>query len=171
MQDDAIATHTIIIEPNNSLTVRGAWIFFSLVTLTCLTVGLTFASMGFWPVLPFVGLEIFAFGLCLGLSMRRGRYREIISISEGKIITQSGHSSEAQKTEFQRHWSQAELLAPKVPHHPHRLIIRCGAQCCEVASCLTETERKGLWKRLTALIGRVDQSPPLQASGDASPSS
>ncbi len=171
MRDEHTATHTIIIQPNNSLTTRGAWIFFGLVTATCLTVGVSFASMGFWPILPFVGLEIFAFGVCLGLSMRRGKYREVISISDGKIVAQSGHASGVQKTEFQRHWAQAELLTPKVPHHPHRLIIRCGAQCCEVASCLTETERKGLWKRLTALIGRVDQSPSLRARGDASPSS
>lgn len=171
MSTDPNVTHTIIVAPNNSLTPKGAWVFFGLISGTCAGIGLIFASAGFWPVLPFVGLEIFLFGLCLGLSLRRGNYREVISITDEKIITESGDIKNRNRQEFQRHWSKVELMPPALPHHPHRLVIRSGARCCEVASCLTETERKGLWRRLTALIGRVDQSPPLIRIGDRTPSS
>ena len=169
--ESAGKNRTIVVSPNNSLTPQGALVFFSIISLTCASVGLGFAAMGFWPILPFVGLEILVLGLCLRLSLRRGDYREVIFITNDKIITESGTGVVSKRVEFQRHWTKVELEAATLPHHPHRLLIRSGVRCCEVASCLTEAERKGLWTRLSELIGRVDQSPPLLLMGDETSSS
>ena len=36
--------------------------------------------MGFWPVVPFAGLEVGALGAAFWVSMRRNRYREVLDV-------------------------------------------------------------------------------------------
>src|SRR5258705_8678146 len=56
----------IELAPNCSLTVRAAAAFFGTLAFVTLAVALLFVVQGYWPVLPFAGLELP--GLFLGLA-------------------------------------------------------------------------------------------------------
>ncbi len=52
-----------VIRPNQSLSWRRALQAYAVIALTCLGIGITFALHGFWPVLPFAGLEVVVLGI------------------------------------------------------------------------------------------------------------
>ena len=64
----------IEISPNCSLSVRGALGFFAGLCCVSLSIGGLMAARGFWPILPFFGLEMLLLGWALlGLSALRSR--------------------------------------------------------------------------------------------------
>ena len=66
----------IEISPNCSLTPSGAWWFFGTLCAACLLVASFFVVRGFWPVLPFAGLELGLVGWALHASMQRRHHRQ-----------------------------------------------------------------------------------------------
>jgi uncharacterized membrane protein len=151
----------IEIAPNCSLSTRGALLFFS--SLCCVTFGFAafLAARGFWPVLPFAGLEMLLLGWALKVSLRRRFHRETITVSEADVRVESRDHSHYVEVVFPRHWARVKLRRPQSPLHPSCLTIESHGRRCEVGSFLTEQERQGLAQRLTRLIGRVDESPTL----------
>ena len=153
----------IEISPNCSLTVRGATIFFA--SLCCVSFGIAeLATLrGFWPVLPFAGLEMALLGWALHASLGRRHHRQTITVDEADVRVESWHRAGRVEVVFPRHWAQVKLRRPSSRMHPSRLTIESHGRHCEVGSFLTEEERRGLALRLQRLIGRVNESPPLLA--------
>ena len=133
--------------------------FVGIVAGTTFGVGTLFALEGFWPVLPFAGIEIAVLIWAVRASMRAGVERETIVISERWVtITHHGVKGEHCSV-FPRHGSKVKLHAPSTALHPSRLMLESRGQACEVGRFLTEDERRILAARLTQLVGNVDQSP------------
>jgi len=152
----------IEIAPNCSLSTRGALLFFSSLCFVTFGFGAFLASRGFWPVLTFAGLEMALLGWALKVSLRRRHHRETIIVSEADVRVESrDHSDHYVEVVFPRHWARVKLRRPQSPLHPSCLTIESHGRRCEVGSFLTEQERQGLARRLTRLIGRVDESPTL----------
>lgn len=155
----------IILIPNCSLTPRSAVLFFATLFIVSLTIALFFWSMGLWPVLPFWGLEMLLLGAALLLSLRRRRYRQelLLTESEISIITTSPAGEDRQR--FSRHWARVSLRSPRTSLHPSRLVIESHGRTLEIGHFLTEEERRSLARRLNAMVGRLNESPPLELSG------
>jgi uncharacterized membrane protein len=152
----------IELAPNCSLTNRQAVHFFTLTCAMAFGFALVLALKGFWPVLPFAGLEMAVLGFALKASLARGRTRQIISVSEDEVrIETRGIRGCRSEVVFPRHWAQVKLRADFVRSHPSHLTIESMGRACEVGQFLTEEDRRFLAKRLSALIGRVSESPPL----------
>ena len=69
-----------IIRPNQSLSWRGLLWIYAVVAVCLLGMSVAFALQGFWPVLPFAGLELLALGAAFYLCLARSQWREIVSI-------------------------------------------------------------------------------------------
>lgn len=162
---DALARfRRIELLPNCSLTVPGALLFFGSIALASLTFAAFFALNGYWPVLPWAGLELAVLGWALWASMRRRRWTQTITVTEREVeITTRGRHGET-RIVFSRHWASVRLRAPQ-GWHPSRLLIESHGRACEVGSFLTEEERRALSRRLAELIGRPAESPELGAAG------
>ena len=142
----------ILVSANASLTPRDAVVFFGVTAAASLLLAGLLAVRGFWPVLPFAGLELFALGLALGLSMRRGRYREFVSVYRDRIVIERGVGAVEERLEMPRHWTRVELVRAPRRGHPSRLLLSCHGKSREVGAVLTETERESLRLRLAELI-------------------
>jgi uncharacterized membrane protein len=143
------------LRPRCALTPQGARVFVSIVAGTTFGVGSLCALQGFWPVLPFAGLEIAVLVWAVRVSMRAGVERETIVISERWVtITHHGVKGEHCSV-FPRHWAKVKLRAPPVALHPSRLMLESHGRACEVGRFLTEDERRNLAARLTQLVGNV----------------
>jgi uncharacterized membrane protein len=151
----------IVLTPNCSLTPRSAAIFFGSIFAVSLTFAMLFVLKGLWPVLPFWGLEMVVLGVALHLSLKRRLYRQevLLTESEIRIITISPAGQE--KQEFSRHWAKVRLRRPRTNLYPSRLTIESHGRAFEVGGFLTEEERRSLATRLNALVGRLNESPPL----------
>ncbi len=151
----------IEISPHCALSVRGAWLFFGSVCLASFSLASFVALQGFWPVLPFAGLEMAVLGWALHQSMRRRHHRQIITVTADSVQIEERGPGTTQRSVFPRHWAQVRIRAGHSPLHPSRLTIESHGRRCEVGSFLNEQERTGLSRRLKRLIGRMDESPPL----------
>jgi uncharacterized membrane protein len=157
----------IVIAPNCSLSVRGALLFFLSACAPCFGVAGVLTFLGFWPVLPFAGLEMLLLGAALRISLARRHHRQTIMVSESEVTIQSNIGKIRSEVVFPRHWAQVKLRRPKSRLHPSRLVIESHGRQCAVGDFLTEDERRGLYGKLSELIGRVNESPTLGFAGEA----
>lgn len=142
--------------PRCSLTPRTARIFVLTVAAGTFGVASVFALQGFWPILPFAGLEIALLGWAVRASMRKGAERETIVVSEDFVTVQRRSAQGSDSSVFPRHWVKVKLHAPLAALHPSRLLLESHGRACEVGRFLTEDERRSLAARLKQVVGNVN---------------
>jgi uncharacterized membrane protein len=157
------ATH-IDLAPHCSLSTRGALVFFGSVCVATFGVAGTATVLGFWPVLPFAGAEMLLLGWALRSNMQRRFERESVDISETEVVIEYARG-EPQRVVFPRHWARVKIRRPKSPLHRGQLVIESHGRAYEVGKFLTEEERHQLAAELRRLIGGMNHSPALPASG------
>lgn len=145
--------------PNCSLSVRAAQLFFASVCIVPCGVAGFLALKGFWPVLPFAGLELLLLGWALQRSLERRFHRQTIVVTDADVSIESHERSRRAQVVFPRHWAQVKLRRSAARLHPSRLTIESHGRQYELGSFLTEEERRGLALRLQRIIGRVNESP------------
>jgi uncharacterized membrane protein len=150
--------------PHCSLSVRAASLFFGSLCGVSFAIAGIMAAQGFWPVLPFAGLEMALFGWALKTSMARRHHRQTITVTDVDVSVELRDRQHSVHLVFPRHWAQVKLRRPASRLHPSRLTIESHGRQCELGSFLTEEERRGLALRLQSLIGRVNESPSLAES-------
>jgi uncharacterized membrane protein len=158
---DGHPVERIELVPNCSLTTRGAAAFFGTICLITLGVATLFLVQGYWPVLPFAGLELALLGWALGSNLRRRYWRERIEVTEEQIVIETTKRGELTRIVFSRHWARIKLRAPFYALHPSRLVIESHGRTVEVGGFLNEEERRRLAARLERLVGSTNESPAL----------
>ena len=152
----------IELAPNCSLKPAGAVLFFASICLFSLVFALFFVVQGFWPVLPFWGLEMLALGMALRASMRQGKYTQTVTITDSQVSLVTRSRRGEAKQEFARHWAKVRLRRPARRHGLSRLTIESRGRAYEVGGFLTEEDRCRLAERLRCLVGGMNESPPLE---------
>lgn len=146
----------IHISANCSLSPRDALVFFAGVATGSLVLAVLLATRGFWPVLPFAGLELLALGAAVVVSQRRGRYKEVISVFSDRVVVERTAGGPVERLEFPRAWTRVELLASPHRGHPGRLLVGSYGKRWEIGRTLTEEERRSLNERLRVLVAGGD---------------
>lgn len=141
---------TFVIGPNASLTPGQAAVFMSLTSVVGLTIAFGFVLIGFWPVIPFAGLELAALGAALWVSLRRNRYREVVRLQGDEVVVEFGMVGVGVRARMSlpRHWTRVLLIQGASRLAPNRLVLAYAAQRVELARCLTDDEREALAGRL-----------------------
>ena len=153
--------HCLVLTPRCSLTPSSARVFIAVVGGTCFAVAGVFAAQGFWPVLPFAGLEIGLLVWAVRASMRAGSRRETIEIDEQQITIRRIDPRGQHFSVFPRHGSRVTLRTPQKALHPSRLLLESRGRACEVGRFLTADARQSLAERLQQLVGNVNEPPAL----------
>lgn len=153
--------HCLVLTPRCSLNPASARVFIAVVGGTCFAVAGVFAAQGFWPVLPFAGLEIGLLVWAVRASMREGSKRETIEIDEDRITIRRSDPHGEHFSVFPRHGSRVTLRTPQTALHPSRLLLESRGRVCEVGRFLTEDARQSLAARLQQLVGNVNEPPAL----------
>ncbi|MGI9329407.1 MAG: DUF2244 domain-containing protein [Gammaproteobacteria bacterium] len=144
--------HLFELSPNCSLTLRTALVFYFGIVAVSLTIAVSFAIVGYWPILPFAGLELLALGAALRWSMLQGQRRERIRVDEDCVHVSKTGRGDTREYEFSRAWTQVKLVKAKQSTWPHRLLLTSKGKAVEVGRFLTEDERESLGRRLTEVI-------------------
>jgi uncharacterized membrane protein len=151
-------TSRIVIGTNASLDFRGAVWFLGSLSALALTVAMVCVYIGFWPVLPFAGAELMAVTAAVWVSLRRNRYREVLSLDESRLRIEfgvagpQGRGGALSSVEFPRPWVRVVIEAGVNRHDPSHLLLCCSGQRVEIGRCLTDEEREALAFRLKELI-------------------
>lgn len=155
-------TRRFELTPRCSLTPHSARIFIATMAAGTFAVAGFFTWLGYWPVLPFAGLEVALLIWAVRASMRKGAEHETITITEDSVVVQRYTTHGEGTSVFPRHWVKVKLHAPSTALHPSRLLFESHGRVCEVGRFLTEDERCGLAVRLKQLVGNVNESPALR---------
>jgi uncharacterized membrane protein len=156
-----VAVRVLELSPRCSLTPKSARYFIAAVAAPTFGIAGILTLQGFWPVLPFAGLEIAVLVWAVRTSMRASAERETIAISDEWITLTRGDGAREWSSVFHRHWTRVTLHAPLAALHPSRLTLESRGRVCEVGRFLTEDERRSLAVRLKQLVGNVNESPAL----------
>jgi uncharacterized membrane protein len=151
----------IVIAPNCSLSVKGALLFFGGTCFGSFTIAGIMVMLGYWPVLPFAGLEMAVLAWALKASLARRFHVQTITVSDRDVLVESRTGERSVQVVFPRHWAQVKLRRPASRLYPSRLTIESHGRQLEIGDFLTEEERRGLAARLSRLIGRINESPTL----------
>lgn len=161
------AATRIEITPNCSLSPRGARWFFASACLASLSIALPLSLMGYWPILPFAGLELGLLWWALRDSLSRRHHLQVVTVTEETVEIEDRIPPRHERVVFPRHWAQVRIRVGGSPLQPTRLTVESHGRRHEIGSFLNEQERRGLAHRLRQLIGRFEESPPLTPAGRA----
>lgn len=141
-----------VLRPNRSMSWRQNLVFFgSLCGVTLLGIA-PLVAMGFWPVLPFAGLELLVVGIGLHRVMCRCHECEVICVAEDSIRIERGRRGPRQRWVLTRPWAQVVLKGCPRQWYPSRLLIRAHGRSVEVGRFLVEEERKKLAQDLNRCL-------------------
>lgn len=116
--------------------------------LLSLTIGAGMAWQGFWPVLPFAGLEVLLVALGLYHVARYSHQREVVVVQSDAVVVQRGRNRLEQQWCFARPLVLICLERPRSSWYPSRLLIRSGDEGVELGRFLVEDERRLLASQL-----------------------
>ena len=150
------------LRPNCALTHQTALLFFGFVCLTSFGIATLMAVQGFWPVLPFAGLEMLLLGWALRVSLGNAHVVQRLAVSEESVRVDCLGPRSEEHLVFPRHWATVTLRASYTALHPSRLLIESRGRAVEIGGFLTEEERRGLAAQLKQVIGRINETPPLE---------
>jgi uncharacterized membrane protein len=133
-----------IIRPNQSLSWRGLLWVYAVVSLCLLGMSLAFALRGFWPVLPFAGLELLALGTAFYLCLARSQWREVVSIDADVVRVEKGRRQAEERWECPSVWARVQLEKSSIAWYPSRLMIAYQGRGVEIGRFLCDDERAAL---------------------------
>lgn len=148
-----------VIRPHRSLSwaqVKRVYIGMAVVSLA---IAVGFAMQGFWPVLPFAGLELLALGGALYLCTLEGHRSDVVCVDTHTVTVEKGRRTPDDTWEFNRAWTQVKLFRSRVVWYPSRLVLRSAGKEVEVGDFLTEGERLRLAEQLREAIQANTGSP------------
>lgn len=132
------------------------------------TIAVGFAWLGFWPIVPFAGLELAALGAALWVSVRGNRYREVVRLQGEEVVVEFGMVGAGVRSSVRlpRPWTRVMLVQGPRRLAPNRLLLAYAGQRLELARCLTDEEREQLAVRLQ---GAIRGSRPTLTESDGIP--
>lgn len=166
MTDTPAPPHTtsVVISGNNSLNARDGWFFYgSLLAFTVLIAG-GWAALGYWPVLPFAGLELTMLGVALFVVGRRADYHELLMISPDEVRLERGRRREREVLSWPSAWARVELVPGLGGRRASQLFIAAAGKRTEIARMLPEDERRALHERLRELIAQARRAQEHRAA-------
>ncbi|WP_439641840.1 DUF2244 domain-containing protein [Nevskia sp.] len=161
----------LVIGPNASMTVKVAWAVMAVMAFVSLGIAVLFTLQGFWPILPFAGLELVALGLALYVSLKRNRYREVIAFEGNRVRIECGMGGEGARLSIDWPRSSTRVLLEQGIHRndPTRLCLYNGSRRLILGRCLTDEDREQLAARLRVLVLAGWRVAPLAEADDMAP--
>lgn len=146
--------HRFELRANCSLSAGEAVAVFVFIAGASLTIAFLFVFQGYWPVLPFAGLELAFLAWALRASWRNGQAREVLEISRDEIVIHRyrGGGSEAITTRLPRTWTRAEIIRGPGRRGGEQLALGQRGRWWVIGGFLAEEEKRSLHARLNQLL-------------------
>ena len=129
--------------PHCSLTRAQERLVFRSLAALCLAVAIALALLGFWPVLPFAGLEIGLLAWALEAQRRREDDYETLVIDGDALVLEWRIGRRSGRREMNRQWARV-VLACSAPGRNCRLCVISHGSETEVGHYLSDEARRQL---------------------------
>ena len=144
----------ITLWPYRSLSLRGFRILIAVLASLMSVIGLGFYLLGAWPVVGFLGLEIFIVWYAFKWNYRSGQLLETVAITAQQVnITRTDWRGRSKTICLKGVWIKAEL--DKKEKKMCRLYLRQHAKKLEIGAFMPPAEKPSLAVALNAAFTRL----------------
>ena len=151
---------SIALRPPRSLSRRGARNVVFLLAGATTTIGLIFWSVGAWPVIGFLGVDVIFLALAFHFSFRAAREEERIELHPGNLrVTRIPVRGRRQQYDFQPYWLRVVL--ERGEDAQCSLFLQTHGKSLEIAGFLGPDEKANLASRLEDVL-RKNRCYPAQ---------
>ena len=148
--DDAIFSATL--RPHRSLGRRGFLALMAVIGGAFFATGVFFWTLGAWPVLGFVGLDILAIWLAFRLNYRAARAYEEVVISRTEIVIRKVTAGgRAQELRFNPAWARLDVEEDD-DGRVTRISLRASDKRVPVGAFLNPDDRKSFARAFGAAL-------------------
>ena len=142
---------TFLLRPHRSLSPAGFMVFMLGVGGVSFATGLLFYSIGAWPVVGFLGLDVALIYLAFRANYRAGERQEIVRLADHVLeVAQVSARGRRQTVQLSTAWLRIELA--ELAGGVSRLCVRSGGQVVEIGAFLSDPERRDLAAALRAAL-------------------
>ncbi len=121
-------------------------------------IGFIFWSVGAWPVIGFLGLDVVLLSLAFYFSFRSARQEERIELAHGNLrVTRISVRGERQEFDFQPYWLRVVL--ERGEDEQATLFLRTHGKSLEIARFLGPDEKESLAIKLEAVLRQTRCNP------------
>jgi len=161
--------YQFVVRPNCALSWRMTKLVLLFFTACFVALGIYFAALGAWLVLPFAGLELVVLMAGFYLSALAGHTREVIEVEGPVLRVLRGGRRIEEVASLPANWTRVELRHDPRGWYPSCLLLRCHGRGLEVGSHLVEAEREELAGALDDNVGfgRPRVAPSVPGSADS----
>jgi uncharacterized membrane protein len=132
--------------PHRSLTPRGLRIVIGLVAALAALPGLIFFSLGAWPVVGFMGLDVIAIAFALRTAMRREKRRQQLTLWADRLeLVATDNKGTVAKTRFNPN-SVRLVIDRDFNERTTALKLRTSKGETEIGAFLTQDDKSSLAK-------------------------
>lgn len=156
------------VQPNRSLSRAGIVGLLIAYLSVSLIIGVGFAWIGAWLVLPFFGLELAVVAAVLAWVWRHRADREWVRTAGDRLEVAGIRGARRWRREYPRYWARTLLERDRGGWYGSRLKIGAHGDWVEIAGELNEERRQAVWRRLHSLLrsgaqsGREERPPTEQ---------
>jgi uncharacterized membrane protein len=138
-----------VLTPNRSLSGRVFLILFGVFCALNLMMGLAFWSLGAWPVIGFLGLDVLLLYIAFRVNYRDGRASERVQVSPDRLqLTRTDARGATLQWGVHPAWARVETT-------PEAVFVHAGGSRQHMAAFLSPPERDDFSAALAAAIARA----------------
>lgn len=153
--DDKTRTGQIVLTPNASWTWQAnLYLLYTLLAIS-LVVGIGFAILGAWVILPYSILELSVLTACIYVCVKKCNRQEVISVEEHQVTIEKGIRSPTEAKTYHRLWARFVIKPARHPWELMTIYITSHGQELELGNFLTRPDKE----RLIADLKRVVPEP------------
>lgn len=135
---------TFVVRPNRSLPVTGMVVLFVALSALPLTIGIGFAAIGVWMVLPFAVLEVVVLGVLIRWLYRHIDDCELIVIEPERVRVTRRAGTKESRHDYHRYWARVRLDRGRTSRDPSRLRIGSHGRYIDIGASINEEDRRSL---------------------------
>ena len=158
--DKKCSGYRFVLSPNCSISWRELLLFYVVISLVALAIGIFFTLQGLWMILPFSGAEVIALGACLYWTSRKVYRREVITFFRDYTRVEKGAFQVEQSWQFETPWIRLLDEKSGALNRPRKLVLGAHGIYVEVGGFLDDLEKDALAFKLKDCIIRGDFSAP-----------
>lgn len=144
-----------VLRPNQSMEWHQVKWFFGVVATVSVSIAVSFAMIGFWPILPFAGLELFGLAFALYICALGNRRCQVITVSQDEVLIEKGQHEPEEHWQLPTTWVRVSLDTVSSSWYPRRLRIWSHGKGVEIGEFLNEEERETLAGQLKQVLADV----------------
>ncbi len=155
-----------VLTPNRSLPKAGFIALMIAIIAMAVIAGAFYVTLGAWPVIGFMGVDILLVLLAFHLSYRQGRVCEMVQVTPQEVRVARRHpNGRTQSWSVSPYWARVHV--ERRGEHAVRVILRSHGEGAELGSFLSPREREDFADALSRALATARETPAPQADDDA----